>query len=189
MYGFLNIENIHVENLNNYIISTSRGNWLISSVLYASYNSILLIPILITIKDYIVRNKNIKYVSILTSLIIIVLLMNIYLFLINVDVDITQLEMPAIYAIQKISYQIKNIYGIIILISIFTTAISLGMSFIKNTSKNQKQYNTINILACLSAIVFSKIGFSKLVNSLYPILGILGLIQILQILTKNIAKK
>ena len=37
--------------------------------------------------------------------------------------------------------------------------------------------------------MFSKIGFSKLVNLLYPILGGLGIIQILQILLKNIAKK
>ena len=93
------------------------------------------------------------------------------MFLINIDVDIKQLEMPVIYVIQKISPKIKIIYGIIILISILTTAISLGMSFLKNTSKSKSQFNKINIIICISAILFSKIGFSKLVTLLYPILG------------------
>ena len=62
------------------------------------------------------------------------------------DVDIKQLEMPVIYVIQKISPKIKIIYGIIILISILTTAISLGMSFLKNTSKSKSQFNKINII-------------------------------------------
>lgn len=89
--------------------------------------------------------------------------------------------MPAVYAINKIWPNIKNIYGIIILISIFTTAISLGISFLNNIAKNKNSYNIWSIVICLSAISFSKIGFSNLVNFLYPILGILGLLQIVQI--------
>ena len=90
--------------------------------------------------------------------------------------------MPAVYAINKIWHNIKNIYGIIILISIFTTAISLGISFLNNTYKNKKSYNIIALIICLTSIMFSGIGFSNLVNLLYPILGFLGIIQIVQIL-------
>lgn len=101
--------------------------------------------------------------------------------------------MPAVYAINKISPYIKNVYGIIILISIFTTAISLGISFLTNTAKNTKQYNLITILICITGVLFSEIGFANLVNLLYPILGFLGLIQIIIIFTKHkkiyIAKK
>ena len=93
--------------------------------------------------------------------------------------------MPAVYAIEKIWPNIKNIYGITILISIFTTAISLGISLLKNTSKNNKNYNTIAILICITSIIFSKIGFSNLVNLLYPILGGLGLLQIIQIIKRK----
>ena len=100
--------------------------------------------------------------------------------LINIDVDINKLEMPAVYAINKICPIMKNIYGIIILISIFTTAISLGISFINNTSKNKKQFSKIGLLICSTAIVFSKIGFANLVNILYPILGMLGLVQVIR---------
>ncbi len=93
--------------------------------------------------------------------------------------------MPAVYAINKIKPEIKNIYGIIILVSIFTTAISLGISFLKNVTKNSKSYNNIAILICLTSIIFSKIGFSNLVSFLYPILGFLGIVQIIQIMKKK----
>lgn len=144
-----------------------------------------MIPVLISIKDYIIKGKNIKYISLIVIVIIIILLTTIYLFLVNIDVNIKELEMPAVYAINKIWPNIKNIYGLIILIAIFTTAISLGISLLKNIAKSEKSYNTISVLICLSSIAFSKIGFSKLVNLFYPILGVLGAIQIVQILYRK----
>lgn len=172
-------------NLNNYLLEENTGNWLITSVLYASYNCILLIPVLISIKDYITNSKNIKYISIIVTLITTILLTIIFLFLINIDVDIHNLEMPAVYAINMMYPKFKNIYGLIILISIFTTSISLGMSFINNVSKNNNSFNKITLLICISSIIFSKIGFSNLVNLLYPVLGVLGLVQIIQILVNK----
>ena len=93
--------------------------------------------------------------------------------------------MPAVYAINNILPGIKKTYGIIILISIFTTAISLGIGFLKNVANNTKSFNTISILMCISAVIFSEIGFSNLVNSMYPILGVLGLAEIVLIISKN----
>ncbi len=93
--------------------------------------------------------------------------------------------MPAVYAINNIWPDIKKIYGIIILISIFTTANSLGIGSLKNVTNNKKSFNTISILMNISAVIFSRIGFSNLVNLMYPILGVLGLIQIFLIIGKN----
>lgn len=140
----------------------------------------MLIPILISIKKYISNQKHIRKISIIVTIIISILLITIYLLLINADIP--NLEMPAVYAINKICPYLKNIYGITILIAIFTTAISVGISFLQNTCKNKKQFNTNSILICITAVLFSQIGFSNLVNILYPILGGLGLIQIIQIL-------
>ena len=128
--------------------------------------------------------QNIKYISIIVSIIIAILLISVFLFLINVDVNIRELEMPAVYAINNIWPRIKNVYGMIILISIFTTAISLGMSFLKNVSINKKSYNVLAVLICASAVIFSNIGFSNLVNMMYPILGCLGLLQLILIMKK-----
>ena len=175
------MKNIDFKNIGNYLIQENNKNWLITCILYASYNSILLIPVLSSIKKYIKKSENIKYIALIVTGISIVLLTIIFLCLINIDVNIKELEMPAVYAIYKIWPNIKNVYGIIILISIFTTAISLGISFLKNVAKNKESYNTIAVLICITSVVFSQIGFSNLVNLFYPILGILGLWQISQI--------
>lgn len=171
--------------MNEYIIIQNNGNWLITSILYASYNSVLLIPILISIKGLLKNSKDVRHVAIIVSLILITLLTIVYLFLINIDVDIKKLQMPAVYAINNIWPEIKKFYGIIILISIFTTAISLGIGFLKNVTVNKKGYNSIAFLMCASAVIFSGIGFSNLVNILYPILGIFGFIQIVQIILQK----
>lgn len=168
--------------MNDYLIEENNQNWLLTSILYASYNSVLLIPVLVSLKEYVSKTKNIKYISIIVSIITAILLITIFLILINVDVNIKELEMPAVYAINNILPNIKSVYGMIILISIFTTAISLGISFLKNVSINKKSYNIISILICVSAIVFSGFGFSNLVNLMYPILGVLGLLQIIKII-------
>ena len=186
--GIANFYNIDIKNIQNYIIQENYNNWIVSSILYASYNSILLIPVLITIKDFINKNE-IKYIAIIPTIIITILATIIFLLLINVDVDIKQLEMPAVYAVRNIINKIDLVYGFIILISIFTTAISLGIGFLGNVSKNAKSTSIIANIICVSSIVFSRVGFSNLVNSLYPIFGFLGLIQIGQILRKYIAKK
>ena len=106
--------------------------------------------------------------------------------LIRVDVDITKLEMPAVYVVSNIFKFLEIIYGFIILGSIFTTSISLGASFLQNVSKNKRSYTQIAAIMCITSILTSQIGFSNLINLLYPIFGYLGLIQIWKIsLTKT----
>ena len=68
----------------------------------------------------------------------------------------------------------------IIIIAIFTSAIASGYGFLKNVT--QEKYKKTMFLICFSSILIAPLGFSKLVNLLYPIFGILGLVQIYSIL-------
>lgn len=181
--GMLNIKDIHFINLSNYIIKTSNSNFILDGILYCSYNSILLIPVLITLKNYIENKKQIKKVSILVTLISIILATLIFLTMIRINVDIKNLEMPIVYVVSYMSKIIKYIYGFIILSSIFTTAISLGTSFLQNSCKKRKSYTQIAVIMCISSIIISNFGFSNLVNLLYPIFGYIGIIQIVKLFT------
>lgn len=184
--GFINIIDINIVKLGNYIIRTNQSNYILSAIIYASYNSILLIPVLITLKKYINTKKQILFISLISTIIVILLATIIFLILIRVDVDITKLEMPAVYVVSNIFKFLEIIYGFIILGSIFTTSISLGASFLQNVSKNKKSYTQIAAIMCITSILTSQIGFSNLINLLYPIFGYLGLIQIWKIsLTKT----
>lgn len=76
----------------------------------------------------------------------------------------------------------KYFYGLIILGAIITTEISSGYGFLNNISKSKNKYKLYNKIICAFSIPISLIGFSNLVNNLYPIFGILGLVQIFLIL-------
>ena len=187
--GILNIKNLPLLQIKNYMILNNNIEFILQAVLYASYNSILLTPVLITLNKYIKNKKQITKISILSSVIIAIMSTLIFLLLTKVDVDIEKLEMPAVYVVSNMFYILKYLYGFVILGSIFTTTISLGMSFLQNTSKNEKSYSHIALIMCITSVIVSKIGFSNLVNLLYPVFGYLGLLQIYKIMIKNAQQK
>ena len=186
IFGIKNI------NLNNqtYIIESSEFNlkFIISAILYASYNSITIVPMLITIRKLVPTNNQNKIIFILVVITTIILALIIYNLVLKIDIDINTIELPTVYIANQSGTIYKYLYGIIILVSIFTTAISAGYGFLQNNAKTQKKYKKLNIIMCLSAIIVSNIGFSKLLNLLYPIFGILGLIQIYRIFAISLEK-
>lgn len=189
---FLGIRALPVIFTNPNITNISENNyWFIYSILYASYNSIILVPILITLKNYIQTNDEIKYISIFSTEIIIILALSLFIILMQAKINIENIEMPILEILE--TSVLKIMYGIIIIISIFTSAISVGLGFLENLNNGyinkEKKYNKYLIIICVSGILFSNIGFSKLVSTIYPIFGILGLVQIFYIYKNALEKK
>lgn len=184
--GILNIQNIEIDRISCDIVIQNAILGPINAIMYASYNTILLIPVLITLNQKIKKNKEIKYIALISGIIIFILTVIIFFLLSNIEIDIKTIEMPIVYVIANNFKYFKNIYAIIILISIFTTAVSLGISYLENNKKNRKSYTHTAAIMCITSIFFSKIGFSNLINLLYPIFGVLGLIQIDIIFKKKV---
>lgn len=179
--GIKNISYLWDSNAKVYIETLNKG-WLISSIFYASYNSIILVPVLSTLKDCINNKKEIFLISIFSSLFILVLSFIIYGLLLKGQFYVSKLELPLIQVALEYGNIFKYLYGFIIIISIFTSAISAGYSFLKNVSSNKKIYKLVLIFMCVSSVLISPIGFSKLVEVLYPFFGLLGLIPIIYLL-------
>lgn len=177
IFGINNINKI--DNVN---IIQQKNNflWIISGIIYTSYNSITLIGLTGIMNKYLKDKKSCINVAILTSIIIMALGIIIYLLLINVD---KQVEIPMLYVANKFGGIYKILYSITILIAIFTTAISEGYTFLENVSgNNTKKYKIINPIMCTLAVPISLLGFAYLVNIIYPIFGIIGMLQIISIL-------
>lgn len=170
-------------------IPTKQSGFLMSSLLYASYNSILLIPVLISMKSYIQTEKQIKRISVLTGIFITILSFCIYGLLLKGQFYIEELELPLLEITNQFGKGFVSLYGFVIIISIFTSAISAGYSFLENISKNRKAYKRNLIGMSILGILVSNIGFSSLVQILYPFFGILGLIQIILIIYNRNQKK
>lgn len=155
------------------------SSWLVSGVLYASYNTILLIPVLISVNNIIDR-REVSKTSIVITFMIFLLATAVFVSMLKIDVNIKRIEMPVSYVISTQLSKLKVLYGIVILTSILTTAISLIAGLMQNVKeKNNKKI--MLCLICISSIFISQIGFSALINFLYPIFGYIGIIQILLI--------
>ena len=186
LIGGINVFKLDFENLNIIII---EKNWILSSIAYCSYNIILLIPVLISLKNQIKQEKEIKYISIITGSLTLILSIIIYMLLMKIDIDISKLEMPVVYTIRKFYGSFKTLYAFIILASIFTTAISIGTGLLQNLNKKGKSYTQFVVFMCITSLIISNFGFSNLVKNVYPIFGYIGIIQIVLILSKNVCKK
>lgn len=155
------------------------SSWLVSGVLYASYNTILLIPVLISVNNIIDR-REVSKTSIVITFMIFLLATAVFVSMLKIDVNIKRIEMPISYVISTQLPKLKVLYGIVILTSILTTAISLIAGLMQNVKeKNNKKIWLY--LICISSIFISQIGFSALINFLYPIFGYIGIIQIILI--------
>lgn len=180
--GILNFSNLNFKDFSNNLIQNNSSNWFINAILYCSYNSILLIPSIIALNEYIKNKKENILITILTFLITLVLSITLFSILGNVDTDISKVEMPVVYVVENIFKSLKIVYGFVIVSSIFTTSISLGTSFLNNVCKNKKNFPHVAAVMCITAVGISNFGFSNLVNLLYPIFGYLGLVQIFYII-------
>lgn len=177
------IENIFCPDINKPV------SWFLSSILYASYNSISLIPILVSLKGHINTKKEVKIISFCTMLVMLVLSIVIFLIMNSFIEEIKTVEIPIVYIANMLGKSFKYIYGIVILMAIFTTAISTGYGFLNNVTKGRKSYKTLLVIICIISIFAGQIKFSKLVSAIYPVFGYLGMIQIIFLLNgKNILK-
>lgn len=185
MVGVKEIEEITVEEIRFTCINKSVLESIISGVLYSSYNSIILIPAIVPLKKYI-KKENIKIIGMVVGILLAILSFIIYIILQKNGIEIGQYDLPMIYIMKLLGNIYEKIYGIVIIVAIFTSVISAGYGFLENISKNKKSYTQILSIMCITSPVFAFIGFSKLINILYPMFGVLGIIQIYFILKRKI---
>lgn len=160
---------------------------LFSSILYASYNSILLIPILIELSPYMDTKSKIKRISFNCSIVLGVLGVLLYCLLLRGNGYIQAVELPMLQIVKEFGKIYPWIYGLVIIAAIFTSCISAGYGFLTNIATTPKTYQKFAILLCTTAILIAPIGFSNLVTTTYPFFGILGLVQIFLLFKYNVS--
>ena len=96
----------------------------------------------------------------------------------NSTINLKNVDIP-IVAIIKHKFE-KYLYCIGIESAIFTSAVSAGYGVLENIS--EKNLKKTSAIMCLLGIPIAYIGFGNLVNALYPVLGTIGIIEIILIL-------
>lgn len=90
------------KNIGDFTNTIDTWKWIPKSLLYASYNSVTLISILIPMKKYIKNKKDILKIAILSIIIILIMAFIIIIILLNIKTDISKIELPTVYASRTI---------------------------------------------------------------------------------------
>ena len=109
LIGILNIKNIDIEVINNDIVIEKIMLGPINAIIYASYNAILLIPVLITLNKKIRKKQEIRFIAIISGVTIFILTIIIFTLLTDIKIDIRTIEMPIVYVIASNFKELKNI--------------------------------------------------------------------------------
>lgn len=155
------------------------------AILYTSYNSIVLIPIIISISKKVKNKKQSKQIAIISTIIIFILIIGVFQILLKTDINIQKVEIPILKILNNYNNIEKVGYLIVIIAAIFTSAISAGYGVLESI-ENKNKYKKITILICILQIPISHIGFGNLVEMIYPIFGLIGIIQIFLIIKEKV---
>lgn len=140
---------------------------ILSPFIYVSYNMLTTIPLLIAIPDkYLYRNCGRQ-----TAIVIFILSLMVMLPLYTHYNDISRSVLPLS---SLLNGNIKYLYNFMLLIAIFSTAVSSGCGF-THFSKNPSPIIYILFLN-ISAVIISFLGFAAIVDNIYFIFGICGIL-------------
>lgn len=150
------------------------GNSIISSILYSGYNLVMIIPVIVSLAERMKDKREINKMSIITTCIMIILFLLIFIPLIIDKTGAMGYEFPILSITKSMGKCYSILYSVVIIIAIFTSVISSGYAFLSNVSK--ENYKELSIIICAIALIVSNFGFGNLIENLYPIFGTIGMI-------------
>ena len=151
-------------------------DWILKSIEYAGYNTILLIPMLISLKKYTKNNE--KQISIISTFIFFIITITIYFIMYKYN-NLSSIEIPLVFVANQFGEVFKIIYGVVIIFAIYTTMIASGYSFLKNCTRTERTYKLLAKIICTLVLFIYSLSFAGLVNLTYPVFGLLGVIQVI----------
>ena len=131
---------MEIKMMNN--LKQKLGKSILSAILYTSYNSITLIPIIVLLATNIKNKRENKIITLVSAVIFFVLIIAIYQMLTLSAVNISKVEIPVLTILDECHPIEKMIYSVAIITAILTSAISSGYGVAENI-KDRRKYKTI----------------------------------------------
>lgn len=140
---------------------------LLSPIIYVSYNMLTTIPLLITIPDKYMYRSCGNQVGLVIFILSAMLIMPLY----THYSDISSSTLPLM---ELLSGRIKYLYEVLLMLAIFSTAVSADYALL-NSSGNKGTLRSVLLINGF-ALIISFLGFNAIVNKVYFIFGIAGIL-------------
>lgn len=164
----------------------SDFKWVLSACTYFAYNTIGATVVMSSLNPLIANKKAAKLGGLLGGIILGILALTIFLSLLVLHSSVIGLEVPMIKVASSLSNTWKNLYSLVLLLSMFTTAVANGYGCIAGLSNlTGINKSIISMIICIIAIPLATLGFKNLVTFVYPLFGYIGMLFILSIIFKK----
>lgn len=157
--------------------------WLLSAVVYASYNLVTGVPVLTATSGLVEKNSDSAVGGLLGGGVITILGLSMALPLFLYYSDIINLEIPFLYIVFGYGNFVRILYLCVLISALLTTAACNAFAVLE-WLKGRGFENKVktSLILCLFAVLAAHIGFSNIVIYVYPLFGFLGLFKIIVIL-------
>lgn len=161
---------------------TVSSNWFIGALLYASFNIAVGFPMLAVIGGLTKQPKTAALGGALggLGLGVLILLLNVGLFA-NVN-QLHGVDMPTLALAARISPVLSAIMSVALICMVYSTAVGMFFAFSARFAKPESnRFKAFSAVSVCIGLALSLAGFSKLVGTVYPLLGYVGFALILAI--------
>lgn len=167
------------------------SNWVLSALLYVSYNLILSVAVLGPLGAQASSGHAVKYGAVLGGLGLGFGALMICLATVSNYAQASLLEVPMVYIAGKISPLAQLLFTLVLIAEIYTTAVSSLYGFtarLADIETSTPAAKALIIGAAAAALLGSQFGFSNLVKYLYPLIGYAGLVLMVCLLRSRLEK-
>lgn len=174
-------------------VNSNFSNWALSGLMYGAYTVTGVVPYLADIgKSTSTSKKNSLWGGIFGggAFLIAVMILNFGL-LANIT-EVADLEIPSLYVAASISPVFGDIYSVLLLLGIYTTAVPMMYTVCNKISSDSKSkaYKITAIVTAVASIFYGQLSFSTMISIIYPISGYAGIVIFAgMIYTKYIKKR
>lgn len=165
---------------------TIGDNWITSCILYVSYNSICAVMVLSSLYPLLRSKRDAVMGGGLGGALLGVMLLFLFLSTLILYKDIQNVEIPMMAIASTIGENMGKLYGVLLWFAMLTTAIANGFVFIQSMEKRLKiKHLYACVLFLIVTIPLAQFGFKRLVHTLYPMFGYMGVVLIFLLLFKK----
>ena len=170
------------------VVKSSTDNWFFSALLYVSYNSIIAINVMCNLLPYMKTRRTGISGGILGGIFLCVVALILNTAIMLFAPGSLAHELPVLEIVKKYGGAASLLYTLVLWLAMFLSAATSGYCFIGKISSRIK-INTKIIAAVICALVIplSSMGFSKLIATIYPIFGYIGLFLVFIVLFQGVS--
>lgn len=157
-------------------------NWALSGLLYASFNIAVGFPMLAVIGGLTDKPKAAALGGIAggLGLGLLIVLLNVGMFA-NMD-KLLDVEIPTLLLAQQIHPWLAVLMSIALICMIYSTAVGMFFAFsARFAAPETTRFKVMSAVFAVVGLALSQVGFTRLVGTVYPMLGVVGLILIIAI--------